>query len=159
MVFGRHEHSDDQHHRTGDGGRSRNFDDYRDIVVDQWLDGTDGDGGDVAVDCGDAGESVDHQGNDATVHRYRNVQRWDDAEPDVECDLVFGHHEHCDDQHHRTGDWRRGRNVDHQGDLGRDLWLDGADGDGGDVAVDRGDASESVDREGSDGAVYGYRNV
>ena len=51
-------------------------------------------------------------------------------------------------------------NEQHYGEPERsDLSSGRADGDGGDVAVDRGHANEFVDRQGADAAVHGDRNV
>ena len=46
--------------------------------------------------------------------------------------------------------WRRGEggHLEDHGDERKRAWLDDADGDGGDAGVDRGDAGESVDRQG-----------
>ena len=49
----------------------------------------------------------------------------------------------------RSGDRRSGGDEHDQRDVGGGQRLDGADGDGGDAAVDRGDAGESIDRKGA----------
>ena len=73
MEFGHDACCDDHRCRSRYRSGSGDVDDNRDIVVDKWLDSADRDSGDAAVDRGDAGESVDHQGRDAAVHRYRYV--------------------------------------------------------------------------------------
>ncbi len=74
-------------------------------------------GGDAAVDRGNAGKPVDRQGRDATVHRDRNVQRRHDAEPDVERDVVFGDYDDRDDQRVGARQRSRGRNFDDHRDV------------------------------------------
>ena len=114
------------------------------------LDDADGDGGDAGVDRGDAGESVDRQGSDAAVHGDGNLQRQQHAEPDGHGDVGSANAGGGDDQQ-RAGlatAVKVGTIEDH-GDVRRRDGLDDVDGDGGDAGVDRGDAGESVDRQGA----------
>ena len=60
--------------RLADGARGRNEHDQCDVGSHQRFDYVDGDGSDAAVYCGDTGDSVDQQGNDAAVHGDGNIQ-------------------------------------------------------------------------------------
>jgi len=120
----------------------------------------DGDGGDVGVDRVDAGESLDREGDYRAVHRNRDVHGQQHTESDGSGDVEFGDAGCGNGQFGGFGDRYRSRDVADHGDAERGDESGGhADGDGGDVGVDRGDAGESLDREGDDGAVHGDGDV
>ena len=77
------EHRDGDHHggRAGDGSGSGDEQHHGGAQRSDVAGGcVDGDGGDAAIDRGDAGESDDRQGGDAAVHGDGNVQRQQHAE-------------------------------------------------------------------------------
>ena len=140
--------SDDHDRRAGDGSGVGTSTHQCDAGLDHRIDGVDGDGGDLEVDRGDAGESIDQQGRDAAVHGDRDLQRQQHAEHDEPGDVGLGDDLGSDDHHRRAGDGSGSGDEQHQCDAELDHRIDGADGDGGDLAVDRGDAGESIDRQG-----------
>ncbi len=154
-VFGHHV-GDDQQHGSGDGGGAGASDDLGGVRRDHRVDGSDGDGGGVAIDRGDACEHELAGGRDRAVHGDGDTVRQVDRGLDVAGELeVFGHHV-GDDQQHGSGDGGGPGASDDLGDVRRDHRVDGADGDGGGVAIDRGDAGQPDDLEGSDSAVHSH---
>src|SRR5581483_3234226 len=123
------------------------------------LDGADRHSGGVAVDRGNARESVDRQGDHAAVYRYRDVHRQQYAKRDEPGDVGVWNYLGGDDHDCRTRDRSSGGHEHDQRDFGIGERLDGADGYRASTAVDRGDAGESINRQGKNAAVYGDRNL
>ncbi len=119
----------------------------------------DGDGGDATVDRGDAGEPIDRQGRDPAVHGDGDVQRRLDAEPDEHGNWSSGTTTAATISPAGLATGAGAGTSTITATSGGDQRLDDADRDGGDVAVDRGDAGEPIDREGRDAAVHGDGDV
>ena len=106
--------------------------------------GADGDGGDAAIDRGDAGQSVDREGADAAVHGDRHVQRQQTQNLTEPSDVGLGDASVATHHARRSGDGRRNRGTATiSATLNGVTGSNGADGDGGDAAIDRGDAGQS----------------
>ena len=159
MEFRDDSDGDDQRRRAGDGSGGRNLDDQGDLgndfgstvltVTAATL---------VSIAVTPANPSIAK----GTTQQFTATGTYSDSSTaNITSSVTWssGTADDGDDQRRRAGDGSSGGNLDDQGDLGNDLGLDRADGDAGNAGVDRGDARESIDREGDDAAVHGDGNV